>query len=566
MSFDTWLTQGGAPRRALKRGAAARGLVALVLVCAWPLTAHAEPASPNGALLARFASHVGVLVLTAAVVLVAFLVNRFAPKKREHIRRAVIPLLLYMISLVAAVALPAAGAHGAADIARALSEVLGVITAINVVAIALFNLVLPTIQVELSPLVTDIAMGAAYIVAILAGMRRWGVELSGVIATSAVVTAILALSLQATLGNILGGVALQLDNSIRVGDWVQLENGKQGRVREIRWRHTVLETRDWDTLIVPNASLLAATIMILGKREGEPLQRRMWVYFNVDFRYSPADVISAVERALRTGPIEGVAASPPPQCVCLDFAREGRDSFAHYALRYWLTDLARDDTVNSSVRARIYSALKRANIPLAVPAAHLWIEQDSGERRERKHRRDLAKRVDALHAVGFLRPLTEDELSNIAEDLRYAPFAAGETITKQGAVAHWLYLLTEGVVEVRVGVEGGPDRAVTKLEAPNFIGEMGLMTGEPRAATVVALTDVECYRLDKEVFRRILNERPEIASEISALLAERRVALEAVLDGEGGAIRRTRLDMEQNRLLGTIRGFFGLGGKDDGQG
>jgi small-conductance mechanosensitive channel/CRP-like cAMP-binding protein len=518
----------------------------------------------------RFAlSHIGAFALVASVLLVAFLVNRFAPRKRKSVRRMVIPLLLYFVSLGASVVLQRLGVEVAAKGVLAVSELLAVVTAINIAAILLFDLALPAAKIEIATLLTDIAIGLAYIAALIGGMRRYGVDLTGIIASTAVVTAILALSLQATLGNILGGVALQLDKSIRVGDWIQLENGRQGRVREIRWRHTVIETRDWDTLIVPNATLLSATIMILGKRENEPEQRRMWIHFNVDFRYSPVDVIQAVEKALRTSPIDGVAHDPPPQCVCLDFAKDGRDSFAYYALRYWLTDIARDDAVNSNVRVRLFAALRRARIPLAVPAAQLFVEQDDPERRQRKHKREIEKRIGALRDVEIFQPLTHAELAEMAESLSYAPFSTGETITKQGSVAHWLYILTQGAVEVRVerpgdDEAGGPnDRVVALLRAPSFFGEMGLMTGEPRSATIVAVTDVECYRLDREAFQKVVAERPAVASELSECLAERRVTLEAAMGEVPPGDRQKRVGMEQYRLLGSIRSFFGLGSGSD---
>ena len=98
----------------------------------------------------------------------------------------------------------------------------------------------------------------------------------------------------------LGGIALQLDDSIHVGDWLQLPSGQQGKVKAIRWRHTVVETRNWDTVIVPNSALLNDNIVILGEREDQPTQHRMWVYFNVDFRYSPEEVINVVEDALQS--------------------------------------------------------------------------------------------------------------------------------------------------------------------------------------------------------------------------------------------------------------------------
>src|SRR6202042_3547825 len=135
----------------------------------------------------------------------------------------------------------------------------------------------------------------------------------------------------------------------------------------------VIETRNWDTLIVPNANLLAQNIVILGKRTGKPLQHRMWVYFNVDFRHAPSRVIDVVRDALAMAPIEGVADDPKPTVICYDFAKDPRDSFAYYAVRYWLTDLANDDPTSSRVRTRIFTALKRASIPLARPVQTLFV-------------------------------------------------------------------------------------------------------------------------------------------------------------------------------------------------
>jgi len=187
------------------------------------------------------------------------------------------------------------------------------------------------------------------------------------------------------------------------------------------------------------------------------------------------------------------------------------------------------------VRTRIYAALKRAQIPLAMPASTVWVEQDDAEHRDRKRKRDLDRRRSALAAVELLRPLRDDVLETIAERLRYAPFAPGEIVTRQGDVAHWLYILTEGTVEVRVHREGA-EKAVAKIQAPGFFGEMGLMIGEQRVATVAALTEVECYRLDKEDFNRIIKERPEIAHDISGLLARRKE--DRAPGGGGGHGRR----------------------------
>jgi small-conductance mechanosensitive channel len=505
----------------------------------------------------QFAHFPAVLVLIAALVVTAFLINRFAPKKRPHMRNSAIAGLLYLLSYGAHLLLLFLGMTGAAHVALEMAEFLGLVAMLNLGALVIFDLGLSALGVGIAPFLGSLMVVIGDVAAVVVTLRHLGVELSGLLATSALLTTITAFSLQGTLSNVVGGLALQIDDSLRVGDWVQLENGRQGKVKEIRWRYTVIETRDWDTMIVPNATILASTVTVLGKREGQPLQHRMWVYFNVDFRFSPADVVEAVNTGLQAAPIEGVAAEPKPHAICMDFAKDGRDSFAYYAVRYWLTDLAKDDPTSSRVRERIYTALKRAGIPLAVPGARLWVEQDDAESRERKKQREAERRRDAVAAVEFLRTLHDDERDYVAGRLKYALFAPGETITKQGAVAHWLYIIVTGVAEVRIRIEG-TDRAVAKIQAPGFVGEMGLMTGEPRTATVVALTEVECYRLDKEAFNKIMVGRPEIAQEISRLLASRNVELQAVREDLDAEAKARALSAEHNRMLKTIRRFFGL--------
>lgn len=86
-------------------------------------------------------------------------------------------------------------------------------------------------------------------------LRTAGVDLTSSFTTSAVITAVIAFSMQDTLGNILGGIVLQLDDSVGVGDWVRVDE-VSGRIVDIRWRHTAIETRNRETVIVPNSWLM----------------------------------------------------------------------------------------------------------------------------------------------------------------------------------------------------------------------------------------------------------------------------------------------------------------------
>jgi small-conductance mechanosensitive channel len=507
-----------------------------------------------------FLSRWDFALLGAALVLVAFLVNRFAPHRRRRLRVALVLYVLFILGIAMTFGLrlvPSPRVTGWSEHVQLVTDLLGSFTLVNLSALAVFDVALPAVGLPSTAIAGDVIVGFAYVFAALGVLKAEGVSPASVVTTSAIVSGILALSLQTTLGNILGGVALQLDGSVHTGDWVQLPDGTQGRVVAIRWRHTVLETRNWDTLVVPNANLLAQNIIILGKRTGKPVQHRMWVYFNVDFRFAPTHVIDVVQAALRATPIEGVAADPPPNVICYDFAKDNRDSFAYYAVRYWLTDLPNDDPTNSRVRTRIYTALKRASIPLARPVQTLFVQaQEDAAHHAIRHKE---QRLHAIESVDLFKSLTAEERAFVAEHLQFAPFAAGETCTKQGAVAHWLYVLTSGKVEVRRHVEGGTlAKTLATIEAPGFFGEMGLMAGEPRTADVVAATDVDCYRLDKPGLARILADRPELAEQFSKTLAKRRVALLAAAEDIDEEAHRLRMESEEGHILDRIQDFFGL--------
>jgi len=502
--------------------------------------------------------------LAAVVVAVAYVVGRVAPDRRRRVKRLVVPFGIYVTAVFAQLALSYAMPYAPVirpswiDFSGDVAWLCVRLLAVNAGALLFFELAIPRLRLQIPNIVHELVLGAAYVITLFIFLRRNGVDFSSLVATSAVVTAILAFSMQATLGNMFGGLTLQLDDSISVGDWIRFGSDVEGLVKEIRWRHVVIETRNWDTVIVPNSSLLSQTITVLGKRQGQPVQHRMWVHFNVDFRFSPATVIETIEKSLRSAPLPGVAATPKPDCICFDLANNGRDSFAHYAVRYWLTDLAKDDPTSSIVRVRVFAALKRAGIPLAVPAATIFVAQDDEAHAERKAMREHQRRSDVLSKVELFTNITADERDQLASRLSYAMFARGEVITRQGAEAHWLYILCSGSVDIRAARDG-TESVVGTISAPGFFGEHGLMTGTPRSATVTATSEVECYRLDREAVNQLVHARPEVATELATILAHRQQGLDKALSNEDGRVKTAMADDQSRQILRKMQQFFGLG-------
>lgn len=493
------------------------------------------------------------LLFAVAFVLFSFILGKFVPRRRRRLLNAVLLFLLSLLGLLISAALIFDGYDASSGTIRWTewaTFLMAGIAIVNVLAVFVFDVLLQ--RLEIPRLLRDLLTGLAYIIVTIVLLGRIGVDLTGIAATSAVLTAVIGFSLQDTLINVVGGIALEMDNTINAGDWIRYDK-YEGRVKEIRWRQTSIETRDWDTVVIPNSLLIKGQFLILGKRTDLPRQHRMWVYFNVDFRYSPAEVIDAIETALRAEPIANVAADPPINCIALDF----RDSSTNYAVRYWLTDLAFDDPTNSIIRTRIYAALKRANMSLSIPAQSVFVSEDDAQHRQQKIDQEISRRMKVLQETELFHSLTEEERRELAGHLSVAPFANGEAMTRQGAVAHWLYVITKGAGEVRVSVDGTEmSKTVASLETGDYFGEMGMMTGARRSATVIATTDTECYRIDKEAFQNIINRRPEIAEDISHVLAKRQSTLKAAREGLNETAAKERLQNTQGKLLKSIRDFF----------
>lgn len=489
-----------------------------------------------------------VLLMTAALAAVLF---RFRPRDRRVLANTLGFYLISLLGGLAAGVIHALGMGAAAAVLREAAVIAGGIALIRLWGMLVFRVLLPWVRLTPPHILEDLLVMLAYIGWGLVRLRYAGLDLSEIVTASAVITAVIAFSMQDTLGNILGGIALQLDESVEVGDWIRVDD-VVGRVTDIRWRSTLIETRNWETVVVPNSTLMKGKFAVLGRRAGQPLQWRRWIPFNVDYSAAPARVIATVEEALAQAGIPGVARDPAPSVVLAEFDH----GYGRYGLRYWLTDLARDDATDTEVRSHIFAALQRAGMRLAVPESRVHTTKEGEKHEETVHARELGRRLAALRRVDLFAGFSDEELRAVAERLVYTPFARGEVITRQGSTAHWLYLITSGEADVCLE-SGGERRLMSTLPAGSFFGEMGLMTGAPRTATVVARSDAECYRLDKAAFEDIVRSRPSIADEITQVLVTRRAALDLAQQGAGGGAGQGPRE-QHGELLARIRRFFGL--------
>ncbi len=418
---------------------------------------------------------------------------------------------------------------------------------IRLAGLTLFRVMLVRTGLHPPRILEDIVIVLGYIAWGMVRLRYAGLDLSGLVTTSAVITAIIAFSMQDTLGNILGGLALQLDNSIAIGDWVNVDD-VSGRVIEVHWRHTAVRSRSGEVVVLPNSLLMKGKFTIVGSTEAT--QWRRSVTFQISNTVPPQRVIDAVEQAVGLADIDLVSKAPAPNCIAANF----REGLVDYCLRYWLNDPLHDELADSQVRVHIYAALQRAGFKLAPPQLAVDLSMASAEREQAERLHELEVRIRTLKKIELFSGFSDEELAQVAGTLTFATFARGDVITRQGAIAHWLYILISGEADVWFESATHQRRHLTTLKAGQVFGEMGLMTGEARRATVTARTDAECYRLDKPGFEHIVQSRPELAEVFAHILTERNQQLVAIQKNQAPENH----DQQKARILASIKHFFHL--------
>ncbi len=494
-------------------------------------------------------------LLLVAVLCIGVLLFYFRKEDRPSLFNTVGFYFVCLLGQVISGIVHAADLFRAASILHEVFVIGAGIAVIRLLGLLVFRLILPAVRLTPPRITEDIFVIIAYIAWFMVRLHYAGLDLSSILATSAMITAVVAFAMQDTLGNILGGLALQLDNSIEIGDWIKVDD-IAGRVVDIRWRSTLVETRNWETVVFPNSQLMKNKFLVLGRRTDQPMQWRRWVWFNVGLDVAPSRVISVVEDAIVNTEIANVAKNPAPNCVLMDMDNKG---YAKYALRYWLTDLTPDDPTDGAIRWHIITALQRAGMKLALEERSIHITKENEKYEEAIHAREVVLRLKTLRRVELFSSMNENELRALAERLRYFPFARGNIITRQGdESSHWLYIIINGEAEVYLTTPNGGRRVINTLGKGSFFGEMALLTGAPRRASVVAKSDVECYRLDKEAFEEILLARPSIAEEISHILAVRTAQLDSAVQDIGAASAQRDLSQSRKEILATIRRFFSL--------
>ncbi len=326
--------------------------------------------------------------------------------------------------------------------------------------------------------------------------------------TSAVGAVVVGFALQDTLGNLFAGLAIQVEKPFRVGHWIEV-NGREGQVQEITWRATKLRTKDGEFVIVPNSIVSKEPVL----NYSEPTVENV-VSVEVGSSYStpPNDVKAAMLEAVRNAPL--ALRAPEPKVLIKAF--DG--SSINYALYFWVNDYGLEREARDQVRSSIWYEFRRRNIEIPFPIQVEYSRDEAPAYTEA----DVARAVSHLQAVDLLAPLDDNARRALAAE---APklFADGEPIVRHGEAGDSMFVVLSGRVRVVLEPSG---QEVATIAAGGFFGEMSMLTGEPRTATVKAAGDASVLEISAAEFRSLAVANPALLDHVSAVVVARRSGLE----------------------------------------
>ena len=361
---------------------------------------------------------------------------------------------------------------------------------------------------KLPVLLIDLSAALVYFAAVLAIVSLvFERSLTGLLATSGIAAAIIGLAVQRTISDLLAGVALNIgQGGIKLGDWIGTPDGHVGKVLEITWRATHLVTRDDTLLVVPNSSLVQNRFQnYSAPKPYFRVSRQITVGYD-----APPERVRLIFAAAMAA-TEGVIETPKPQVQI----PECGDNGIVYQLNFWVVDYPKSFGIATAVTIAALRYLDQAGYACSSPQLDITLTR--AQKRGIDHAID---RAAILQRVPLFRPFGAEAFALLERGALERHLSAGAEIVREGSEGQSLFIVVAGLFEVLRAGSGGETR-LARLSAGDVFGEMSLLTGAPRSATVRAVTDAVVLEIVKERLDPVLALQPDAVEEMSRLQAER---------------------------------------------
>lgn len=365
-------------------------------------------------------------------------------------------------------------------------------------------------------------------------------DISSLLAGSAILTAVIGLALQGVLGNILAGMSLHFTRSFKKGDWISL-GPHEGVVMDTNWRETRLLDRASNVVVLPNNVVAGERIVNYSMPDR---RTALYLHLKISAVAPAAEVLSQLLEAAREVP--QALPEPKPKAYLSSYDETGLS----YTLKFWVEDYAAKPQIITEAGRLVWYKFRRRGFEVAVSWTDRLGEmkeaiQTAGELRSAgpggeaeavfrtKKAEDENRTAEILLGSSFLRYhegpkagarlFPEDDLREMAGRVRRSIYTKGEVLFRQGDKGAGCFIVGRGRIKGEIVFEENGKRFAKEFEIGpgGLFGEMSLFTGTPRTATGVVAEDSELLEIEPEDFRSLLQRNPEPAEAIAEIVSAR---------------------------------------------
>ncbi|GJM40962.1 MAG: mechanosensitive ion channel protein MscS [Ardenticatenaceae bacterium] len=401
-------------------------------------------------------------------------------------------------------------------------------------------------SVKIPPFLLDISEWFILLIVIFITIRLvFGVELTGLLVTSTVASAIIGLALQDTLGNLISGISLQIEAPFAVDDWVEID-GIEGIIVRQNWRTLTLLTREDHRVMLTNSTVAQSKIINYSRPTNRQIQT---VYLTLSESYSPNLVKDTLITSVQG--LEDVKLHPRLRSHLVSM----QDGCVTYGLSFWLDDYSDKIVARDKVLTRAWFNLHRAGIHIPDPTGNYKVNMVSADVGEQIRQEEQAQMYAAMRSLDWLSMLNEQQQRQLAEHAAIATYTGGEQLVRQGDSGDSLFIISKGAVSVYVRSADGRSVFANQLNVGDFFGEMSLLTGEARSASIRADEETDVIIIDKEAFSSVLTQDPTILDRFVAALERRQEGLSQSLQ-QDSAMRRREMENGRDAFIQRIRRYL----------
>ena len=456
-----------------------------------------------------------------------------------------IPLLLYGLGLSIARALTEIGRPDLAATAKdafflivLLSVAIGAGRLIEVWAVQRKTQE-ETHRLRLPQLVRILLYGLCLFVGLIVYFTIHGYRPTELYVSTGALAAVLAFAMQQTLGDFFSGIALSIERPFKIGEWIILDDGREGEITDINWRSTRL--RGWDnaTHVLPN-SMLARNAF---KNMHDSSHRfAPWYEISISAEVDPRAMnVLLLEAALRC---KRVLKDPLPLVRLMDATT------APYVYMVWVhfPSYPAMFAGREELFKEIHYGLKASGLQVGVDM------QEIRHRRAETVQLEPPNVVTALKSIDFGAAVSEQELELVALMSQREFFDAGSIIVNEGEQGNSFFIVASGVVDASIGVGGNRRQHIERLNPGEYFGIVSMLTSEESMMQFAASTSVSVIRVDVACLRSALTLNAELTERFAKIVQRRRQRVEDVRMSADATIAPLTFNDFVRRVETVLRG------------